>query len=354
VEKNMKMLVILGLVVVASLFSGCAGGASSSLPLEDSFTDCSKGWSTDTDEFVSLSCTGGDYRVLIKNPLWPQNARLFLGEGVSSLSVEADATRRAGPRTIGSDEYLVYGVGCWRSQVQGYVFLISPDGAWGIEKITTGTSTPATLAEGATSNAIPGLARTNRIRGVCLGGRQEPTKLSLQVNGRTIAATQDPDGFDSFPGLGFFVYSSELGTDIRFDNLVARELADREARRSGQAPEPSPESPSTCKREGIRYAGTTSQGAEVCFTLTPNRRAWVEIGFRFVRASGCPNAATATAYTKGPVSLSGPGRIEIPGTFTASIRGDSASGVFQDSDICGRRNFSWSARRTSGSDRKPR
>jgi hypothetical protein len=33
-----------------------------------------------------------------------------------------------------------------------------------------------------------------------------------------------------------------------------------------------------CKRAGIRYVGKTAQGAEVCFTLTRDRRALVESG----------------------------------------------------------------------------
>src|SRR5437868_6460217 len=77
-----------------------------------------------------MSCTDGAYRVLIKNPLQPQNARIFFSKGVPSLNVEADATRRAGPRMLGESEFLVFGVGRWASLVQGNLFLIRPDGSW--------------------------------------------------------------------------------------------------------------------------------------------------------------------------------------------------------------------------------
>jgi hypothetical protein len=59
-----------------------------------------------------------------------------------------------------------------------------------------------------------------------------------------------------------------------------------------------------CTKPGIRYAGATAEGAEVCFTLTPDRSKWVEIGFRFVRASGCP-LKTGEGCTTGKTYLEG-------------------------------------------------
>ena len=105
-----------------------------------------------------------------------------------------------------------------------------------------------------------------------------------------------------------------------------------------------------CTKPGIRYAGTTAQGAEVCFTLTQDRSRWVEIGFRFDRASGCPHeagtdSATGKTYFEGPGTLTGPGRITVGG-FTATIRGPQASGVLGDSEVCGSKTFEWNARRT--------
>jgi hypothetical protein len=115
------------------------------------------------------------------------------------------------------------------------------------------------------------------------------------------------------------------------------------AGRPPAVPPPSSAAVKLCKKAGIRYAGTTAQGAEVCFTLTPDRSKWVEIGFRFVRASGCPHT-TGKTYYEGRDPLTDPGRIAIPG-FTATIRGTRASGVLKDSRVCGSRAFKWSARR---------
>jgi hypothetical protein len=102
-----------------------------------------------------------------------------------------------------------------------------------------------------------------------------------------------------------------------------------------------------CEEPGIRYSGRTNEGAEVCFTLTSDRSKWVEIGFTFVRASGCPDSTTAgRAHYEGPEPLAGPGRLTAPG-FTATIRGSRASGVLEDSDVCPGKRFKWTARRLS-------
>jgi hypothetical protein len=99
-----------------------------------------------------------------------------------------------------------------------------------------------------------------------------------------------------------------------------------------------------CNRSGLRYAGTTAEGAEVCFTLTPDRSEWLEIGVSFVPASGCPNSATGTRHTGGPLPFSAPGRLTTNG-FTATIRGEQASGELSDPEICGSKTFEWDARR---------
>ena len=102
-----------------------------------------------------------------------------------------------------------------------------------------------------------------------------------------------------------------------------------------------------CKKPGIRYAGATAPGAEVCFTLTTDRSNWVEIGFRFVAASRCAHPTgtrTGKTYYGGREPLAGPGRIVVPG-FTATIHGARASGVLKDSGVCGNKVFRWSARR---------
>lgn len=98
-----------------------------------------------------------------------------------------------------------------------------------------------------------------------------------------------------------------------------------------------------CKQAGIRYAGVSSEGATVCFTLSPDRSEWREVGYRFLVASGCPGNASGRAYFEGPERLSDPTRLAVQG-FRATIRGAQASGVLKDPSICGSKTFSWRAR----------
>jgi hypothetical protein len=104
-----------------------------------------------------------------------------------------------------------------------------------------------------------------------------------------------------------------------------------------------------CRKSGIRYAGTTTAGAEVCFTLSSDRLKWTEVGFRFTRASRCPvpsgnGFTTGDSYYEGPEPLTEPGRIVIAG-FTATIHAARAEGVVGDSKVCGSKTFRWTALR---------
>ncbi len=105
-----------------------------------------------------------------------------------------------------------------------------------------------------------------------------------------------------------------------------------------------------CDKTGIRYTGTTAEGVAICFTLTPDGKDYLEIRYRFVGTSGCPQQA------KGPLSISGPSEMSSPGyllfsdsatgrtILTLTIRGARASGIIEESDFCGGKKFKWSAR----------
>jgi len=42
-----------------------------------------------------------------------------------------------------------------------------------------------------------------------------------------------------------------------------------------------------CKRLGDHFAGATTDGDELCFTVTPDMKRWVEISITFAPGSGC-------------------------------------------------------------------
>jgi hypothetical protein len=100
-----------------------------------------------------------------------------------------------------------------------------------------------------------------------------------------------------------------------------------------------------CLRDGIRYEGTTPEGAEVCFTLSPDGKELIETAFSFVRKSDCPKFALGTTHSGFTGDLDPSGHVVNPDGFTATVRGATASGEFTDSDICPGKTFKWIARR---------
>jgi hypothetical protein len=103
--------------------------------------------------------------------------------------------------------------------------------------------------------------------------------------------------------------------------------------------------PLWCKKPGIRFAGTTAQGVQVCFTLSPDARTWLEIGYRFARTRGCPGPP-ASVYAPGPYEGGSDPARWISENFTARIHSARASGVIKDPVFCGGKRFEWSAQAT--------
>ncbi len=290
-----------------------------------------------------------------------RDARLTFGSGderFDAVSVEADVTERACLYTSGQiDEYEFHGVACWGAGADsdrlelGYKFVLSPEGHYGILRDDE-SGDGSILAEG--DSEFDGYGATNRIRGDCVvrDGRSE---VVLYVDGKRIAEARDPDGPDRFPAIGLTAETSEVGTDIFFDNVLAwNALAGRPSRpkqdrdtSSQQFPAPARPTSRICKQEGIRYSGATAEGGEVCFTVTTDHKRLLEVGFAFVPANGCPEMATGTVHAGGEA---GPtvtrDRVRSSG-FTGDIKGAEATGVLQDWDICKERTFAWRARRVA-------
>jgi hypothetical protein len=334
---------------------GRSTGSPGSL-VEDDFSDPASGWPKADDDDVLLDYADGGYRILMKAPS-PGDARLRFGSGEEAVSVEADVTERAGPYTSGQpDEYEFHGVACWAVDGDsddlafGYKFVLTPEGHYGILRDDQSDDGVVILAEG--DGDFGGYGATNRIRGECIA-RDGRSTLVLHVDGKRIAEARDRDGPDRFPAVGLTAETSQAGTDILFDNVLAwNARADRPPR-----PDPAPTTSTKsfprartrseiCKRRGIRYVGTTAQRGEVCFTVTNDHRMLLEVGFTFVPANECPEMATGTSYAEGEA---GPSvtrdRVRSSG-FTGDIDGTVATGILQDWDICKERTFAWQARRT--------
>jgi len=102
-----------------------------------------------------------------------------------------------------------------------------------------------------------------------------------------------------------------------------------------------------CNKPGIRYAGSTTQGMEICFTLNAERTKWIEIGFKYECASSVGEVTantSAESYDEGPGPLADGSRITATG-FEATIAGARASGVLATAESCEMKTLTWSARR---------
>ena len=97
-----------------------------------------------------------------------------------------------------------------------------------------------------------------------------------------------------------------------------------------------------CKEDGIRYFGTTPEGAEVCFTVSSDGRELVETGFRVVSVRDC---SAGGVYSNSSATVDPSGRVESSTGLTATIRGAEASGVFAAAEVCGGKTFKWTAHR---------
>ena len=103
-----------------------------------------------------------------------------------------------------------------------------------------------------------------------------------------------------------------------------------------------------CKEDGIRYVGTTPEGADVCFTVSSDGREVIETGLSLVRASACPSGELGGVYGNSPAIVDSFGHFfESDTGLRATIRGAEASGVFAAAEICAGKTFRWTARRAS-------
>jgi hypothetical protein len=226
---------LIGLLALMALPTGCSTKevGRSDLPIESDFSDC-EGWSDDDDENILLGCTDEQYKVLFKSTateishVIPRRSE----EPVDSVGVEADVTIATLPGTP-AKQFVAVGLGCWISApdepLQGYEFLVSPGShGYAIAKLDETNAAfkkqfyLQILVEGE-SPAVAGVGDPNHLRGECRGSANA-VELRMSLDGEEIDHASDAAGFQAYEAFGFVCYSTEAGTDIRYDNFVAEEI----------------------------------------------------------------------------------------------------------------------------------
>jgi hypothetical protein len=227
---------LIGLLALMALPAGCSTNevGRSDLPIESDFSECD-GWSTDEDEHISMGCENGQYRVLIKDAstkvsdIIPRRSK----DAVDSVAVQADVVFQTAPGVPGKRLGPIAGVGCWVSGVndpaRGYYFALAPGQGGAILRVN---ETDKSLEKqfflrdiaDTEPSAVKEVGEVNHLRGECRPSGSDGVDLTMWVNGEQVAEANDPSGFLGYEAFGFATYSSERGSDFRFDNFVAEEL----------------------------------------------------------------------------------------------------------------------------------
>jgi hypothetical protein len=226
------------LIAGLALLNACSGQtvARSDLPISDDFSGSCDGWSDDNDQHITLGCEEGTYNALFKRT--DERIHHFvprrIEEPAAFVSVESDATLHALPGAA-DEAFEAHGVGCWSSgfgaPTQGYSFLVSPSA--GAIAIVRHDETDESLREqfyfrallDEESEAVAPIGETNRVEGRCQAG-DDGTELTMYLDGKLVGQRRDPNGFGPFEAFGYVVMSTQVGTDIRFDNFEANKISE--------------------------------------------------------------------------------------------------------------------------------
>jgi len=201
--------------------------SASGLPLSDDFSTPSGRWSTDETSAVSLAYVDGTYRMRIKQP--SRQWSLFpLLAPTSTVRVTASATQVAG------SPGLEVGVVCYAEENAGYLFAVSPFGAWAILRETPGDL--VTVAHGTADFSFGRGQPDVALTADCAGDPQRAaTLLALTVNGQLVVRVREESGLGDFSIIGVYARDKLGPAELRFDDFAAEELtgADLAALREG-------------------------------------------------------------------------------------------------------------------------
>jgi hypothetical protein len=177
-------------------------------------------WLVEENRSSISDYAGEEYRIYAKEAdvLWAS----FRGlpAATPSMSVEVETTLRVG--RVKTD---FYGLACLGSSQGAYLFGISPDGYYTVAFDPGGDEELEfdRLTEKFGDRRFGRDHEANRLRVDCIDEHGRAV-LRLYVDGVKVAETTHPSGLGDFIGVGLFAYSANGGTDVRFDDLVAREL----------------------------------------------------------------------------------------------------------------------------------
>ncbi len=207
--KNFRILLILGLLFLASLACGNSGSNSGSRKVlfQDDFANTDSGWNRVRDANGNVTDYENDgFRILNNQPIshvWANPGLKF-----NDVRVDVDATKTNGP----DDNY--FGVICrYKDGSNFYILGISSDGYYGIIKAINGSLILLGSDQMQPSEDIKQGNATNHLSAECKG-----STLSLSVNDKQLLSVQDKD-FSS-GDVGLEVTTRQAGSvDVLFTHF---------------------------------------------------------------------------------------------------------------------------------------
>jgi len=206
---NKKIYGALVVLVLVAMACGTTTGTSSKILYQDKFTDTKSGWPHHQTANSTMDYANGGYRINVTTT--DLLAFATIGKSFQSdVSVEADATKTAGP----DDNYI--GVVCrYVDENNFYFFAISSDGYAGIAMYKDDTMSILSGSQFDSSSAVNQGAATNHIRADCVG-----STLTLYVNSTQVTSITDST-FSSGGDAGLLARANGTsGVDILFTNFV--------------------------------------------------------------------------------------------------------------------------------------
>ena len=221
---------VLGVALVALVGAGALAAAGcgrsvnvGSLPLAQTFDDCSDGFSMN-DEVATVECTGGRLRILVSKPeVSPIHQVPFRFEpSIDGLTVTSGLRLVRGSGDVG--------IGCDASRPgeagRGYLFVLhralKSAGVLRLESIPVGDGMAAVDMTWVGFRRMSGdLSGTHRLQAICTRAAGSATALRLKVDGRVVVDTVDREGIWPFRTAVAVVVAETPGTDVRFDDLRA-------------------------------------------------------------------------------------------------------------------------------------
>lgn len=202
---------ILVLILFILLTSACTlfKDPDANILWQDDFSNTDSGWDVYSGDRGSNGYLNGQYQILVEHTnfdVWARANRDF-----GNVTIEVEATK-----SNGSDDNN-YGLICKYEAINRfYMFLISSDGYYVIQKMTEEGYQRLSSDWFEASEAINKGNTTNKIKADCLEG-----KLALHVNGTLVSEVLDSDFSRGDVGLLGGTYN-QGGVEILFDNFIVR------------------------------------------------------------------------------------------------------------------------------------